>query len=198
MERNDVTVTLCNHSTACRYAYLSICMLHTCQHDLKQVDKEFWRNAASPPHLSPTRRVSPFWSLAFAVTRCSCGQVCSPVLLCRLLLIRPNIFQWGNNPTHCTFLWRDPPPLDTRLCQQTDRPHHICSKRPHLCTLCMRCGLKIKFTEGVDIARYTTAEVEIRKCREMTHLSLLWFYSQSRNIWACPATVHHPSSKRRW
>ena len=27
--------------------------------------------------------------------------------------------------------------------QQTDKPHYVCSRRPHLCTPCMRCGLKM-------------------------------------------------------
>jgi len=87
----------------------------------------------------------------------------SPLLLLCLLLTQSNAFQWGEQSPP----WggSGPPPdawfhgptqvhnpnsisigsaifvgLTVASNRQTD-PHYICSKRPHLCTLCMRCGL---------------------------------------------------------
>ena len=56
------------------------------------------------PQLSPPRRLSPSWSLAFVVTLCPCGQGCSPMLLPRLLLTQSNAFQWGTTP-NCPPPW---------------------------------------------------------------------------------------------
>ena len=50
----------------------------------------------------PLRPLSLFVSGAVAVTRCPCGQVCSPVLLRRLLLTQSNAFSRRNNPQCCS------------------------------------------------------------------------------------------------
>ena len=44
-------------------------------------------------------RASPLRTGAIVVMCCPCGQVCSPVLLRRLLLTQSNAFQLGNNPS---------------------------------------------------------------------------------------------------
>jgi len=50
---------------------------------------------------------------------------------------------------------------------QTDRPRYICSKRPDLCTSCMRCGL---------IITHSTPSGHLRRRRPSKHTPGLQYY----------------------
>jgi len=64
-----------------------------------------------PPHLpAPLRPLSLLVSGAVAVTRCPCGQVCSPVLLRRLLLTQSNAFQSEEQPPKLPIILGDRAP----------------------------------------------------------------------------------------
>jgi len=72
----------------------------------KRAVKEFYRKTAPPSTLVPPLAAAE----SIRKPRCSCGQVCSPVLLRRLLLTQSEAFQSEEQPPKLPLILGDPGP----------------------------------------------------------------------------------------
>jgi len=137
-------------------------------------------------HLSHPRRLSPFCSRAFAVTRCP------------WLNLWPTRIRNQSSISIGSAVFVGLKVVSSRHAQ-IDRPRYICSERPHFCrpTLCMRCDL-IRWHSSRRDARLSRCSVNIIWLSKLNSLltksrqTLTWTGDrkhQTLPIWCCPSWV---------